>query len=114
MKSPRPFFETLRDIEFGGVLDELAESQQEIVDAVVDTGKKGTLTLTIDYKPNSRGQLMVTAQVNKKLPKMQRPSSLFFITPENNLTRKDPRQPDLDGLRQVVDPETTPRSVVND
>jgi hypothetical protein len=38
----------------------------------------------------------LTAALDVKLPKPERVSSLFFITPENNLTRRDPRQGDFE------------------
>ena len=39
--------------------------------------------------------------VKVKLPKEERGSSIMFSTPEGNLTREDPRQMQIEGLRTV-------------
>jgi hypothetical protein len=104
MSKARPFFETLRDIEAGALLDELSEHQHRLVDAIRLAGKGGELVIKLAYKPDGRGQMNIKAEVKVNEPKMSRGTSLFFLTPEGNLTRRDPRQQDLP-LRPVEDDE---------
>lgn len=103
----RPFVDTLRDVEFGSLLEELAEIQHEVVTAVSSTDKAGKIVIELDYKPEGNGQLSIKANVKKKVPQFPRGTSIFFITPERNLTRQDPRQQALE-LRSVDAPATQP------
>lgn len=102
MSKSRPFIDTLRDIEAGGLLDELSETQHSLIDAIRLTGKGGELTIKLAYKPDGNGQMTIKADVKAKEPALSRGTSLFFLTPEGNLTRRDPRQQDL-LLRTVND-----------
>ncbi|MEX3777807.1 hypothetical protein [Pseudomonas sp. MYb118] len=106
MSKARPFIDTLRDIEAGGLLDELSETQHSLIDAIRQTGKGGELTIKLIYKPEGSGQMTIKADVKAKEPILARGTSLFFMTPEGNLTRRDPRQQEFP-LRSVED-ETAP------
>ncbi|MGV8860158.1 MAG: hypothetical protein ACOH2O_01320 [Pseudomonas sp.] len=108
MSKARPFIDTLRDIEAGGLLDELSESQHRLIDAIRLAGKGGDIVIKLSYKPDGRGQMNVKADVKVKEPVLSRGTSLFFLTPEGNLTRRDPRQQDL-ALRPVAEDEAMER-----
>lgn len=95
MSKARPFIDTLRDIEAGGLLDELSEAQFQLIDAIRLSGKSGKLVIELNYKPDGRGQMTIKADVKVKEPELSRGTSLFFLTPEGNLSRRDPRQQDL-------------------
>lgn len=87
--------DVLRDHRAGRTHEDLTEGLQALVAAVAETQKGGSITLRLDVKPHGDGATMVTATVSAKLPKAQGGGSIFFITPENNLERQDPRQQDL-------------------
>jgi len=97
----RPFADLLREHRNGRTHDELSDALQEIVAAVTEEGKAGTLTLTIAIKPmgNSDG-LEVALDIKSKPPKPKAGVSIFFASPENNLVRQDPRQATME-LREV-------------
>lgn len=78
------------------VLDAAGQEFSEVVKAVVQTGKAGKLTMTIDIKPSTAGALAVKAAVTAKRPKGLPPESLLWPTPEGNLLADDPRQTKLD------------------
>jgi hypothetical protein len=99
--SIRPFADTLRDIETGVLLDELSEHQNKLIEAIRRTGKAGSLTIVLNYKPEGEGQMTIKAEVKSKAPLLARGATLFFMTPELNLTREDPRQKSLE-LRSVT------------
>ena len=110
----RPFVDTLRDIEFGTLLEELAVVQKDVIDAVMEPNKGGEITIKLAYKPEGQGQLTIAADIKHKAPKLPRGKSLFFVTPERNLSRQNPRQQELDGLRQVnTDNDKPLREVTN-
>lgn len=101
----RPFTDTLRELRGGVVMDELGEALNKVVGAVRDTGKMGSLTLTIKVKPASKGNLDTmfledTLKVNA--PENDKGATVFFATPEGNLQRNDPRQTALE-LKVIPD-----------
>lgn len=103
----RSFIDFLREQRGGQTEEELADKLNELVKMVSSTGKKGKLTLTITVEPlkADSGQMVVSDDVTVKLPHHSRGGSVFYATPENNLTRKDPRQAELN-LKAV--PEAAP------
>lgn len=99
----RPFADILRDIRGGQVSDQAAVSIQELVAAVREHGKKGTLTLQITVEPmkNNEAALAVSGEVTLKAPKAAPKAAIFFADNDGNLLRDDPRQIALPGLRRV-------------
>jgi len=91
----------LREHRTGITHDTLSDALQELVAAVAQEGKAGYLTLKIGIKPRGKDDgLDVSAEIACKPPKETPGSSVFFVTPENNLVREDPRQRNMD-LREV-------------
>jgi hypothetical protein len=99
--SVRPFTDTLTNLRFGRLHDELSDALNALVAACVETQKVGTLTVTLKLKPSKGGAIEILDEVKVKTPEFERGSSLMFPTPENNLVRSDPRQQELEGLRTV-------------
>jgi hypothetical protein len=101
--SARPFMDWLREHKNGALHDELSDGLQELVAAVMEEGKAGTLTLTIKVGPFGKGDgaLQVAAEAKVKPPKAPAGVSIFFATPENNLVRQDPRQQSME-LREIA------------
>jgi type I site-specific restriction endonuclease len=100
MTTARPFLDLLREHRNGVTHDELSQALQEVVAAVSTEGKAGKLQLTIAVKPHGDGAVMVMDEVKVTVPKKTKGGSLFFVTPENNLARQDPKQPNLP-LREI-------------
>lgn len=103
----KPFATTLQEIGSGVLAAHLAEQLQELTGAVVDTGKKGTLTLQITVAPLKAGNvknLVATAKTTLKTP-AEEPASVFFVDKDGNLTRDDPDQPMLP-LRGLDNPRS--------
>lgn len=96
----RPFLDLLREHRNGLTHEELTEELQKLVAAVVEERKAGTLTLKIKLEPKGDGTVMLVDEVVAKPPKRTKGGSLFFVTPENNLARQDPRQNNLP-LREI-------------
>jgi hypothetical protein len=93
----RPFTDTLRDLRAGAALEELAEHMQKLVLAVSEVGKAGKLTLTIDVKPVEKvgGAVSVHDTIKVTMPNDKGDGTVFFVTPEGNLSRNHPRQTEL-------------------
>jgi hypothetical protein len=106
----RDFCQILGDIRNGGAVDELTDNLRELVEAVRDTGRAGKLTLTIAVKPASSGDthvLTVEDQIKITKPLEKKGAAVFFANTNNDLTRNDPRQPELAGLRRPEEPATS-------
>lgn len=97
----KPFNLFLPEMRFGETVNELTEKMAELVAAVGNTNKGGSLTLTIKLKPAGCGAIEITDEIKARIPELPRGTSLFFATPKGNLQRNDPRQGELDGLRSV-------------
>lgn len=100
----RSFVDTLKDIREGNLLAELPQYMQDLVAAVRATGKGGRLTLVLNVKPLEKGSnaLLVSDDIKVSIPEQPRESTVLFATESNDLSRRDPRQPDLPGVRGVV------------
>ncbi|MET7412476.1 MULTISPECIES: hypothetical protein [Streptomyces] len=107
-RTVRPFAAFLQEQSGGQLHDELSTRLHELIEAVRETGKAGAIALKIDVKPiaGTDGRTVtVTDTVTSKVPKTERPKSIFFVDDTGNLSRTDPRQPVITGLREV---EPTP------
>lgn len=96
------FLQMVGEIRQGAAASELADALADLVRTVRDTGRAGELTLKVKLKPASKGDvttLMVEDAVTVKRPSPERGATIFFSTTENVLSRNDPRQPELAGLR---------------
>jgi hypothetical protein len=93
------FLEELGD---GSVMVDLDESLREVAAAAANTGKPGTVTITLTITPRRRDEaLEFTGKVAGKAPKHDPVPSLFFLT-ENGFSRDNPKQGELftENLRQ--------------
>lgn len=97
----RPFQDLLREHRNGMTHDELSDALNELVTAVTEEKRAGSLTFTVSIKPYGKdGALEVSADVKVKPPKKTPGSSIFYVSPENNLLREDPRQTKME-LREI-------------
>lgn len=81
---------------------ELSADLADLARAVLDTGKAGSITYTVTIKAmrGSDNQVLVSDSIKKKLPEHDRADSVMF-SDECGLTRHDPRQLAIEGLREV-------------
>ena len=88
--------------------EEATEALNDLVHATTETGKAGSITLTIKMKPigGKTGQMELDTDVKVKLPTPTKGRTILFTTPDNNLQRTDPRQQTLDGVRDVAQEST--------
>jgi hypothetical protein len=110
-RARKNFTETLREIRDGELVTELTAKVRELVEAVRATQKGGTLALKLTLKPMKKGMdvMILEDEVKLVLPEPDKDcSTVMFPTTDNELTRRDPRQPDLPGVRGVVSAMPTP------
>lgn len=108
----RPFADFLREQSRGTTHDEMSETLHRLIARVRDTGKKGSLQLTINVAPlkGDADVLVVSDEIKVRLPEHDRKASMFYPDENGNLSRTDPNQLTFEGLREVppanVDPAT--------
>lgn len=100
----KPFAAFVQEQRSGGLHGELSDGLSELVTAVSEHRKAGTLTLTLKVTPNNDGvTVTVTDKVAVKAPEADRGAAIFFVDEDGNLLRRDPRQIELP-LREVQRP----------
>lgn len=97
----RTFTDVITDIGAGDLERKLSDELQDIVNAVLETGKVGKLQLTISV--NSEGKMIrVLATSKTTIPKEPVESTSFFADAKGGLHRENPRQPKLPGMEPRV------------
>lgn len=102
-KHIKPFGLYLKTTNRGRTEADLSAKMHELIEQVLETGKKGTLTLTItvDADDADARRLVLTEKVVSKLPQPDPRKSIFFADDTGNLTRNDPSQLTFDGIAVV-------------
>lgn len=95
-EAPPDFASFLATLNRGRSNRDLSEKLQELVEAIGETGKAGTLTYKITVKPQkTEGMVVVTDEVRANVPRGERPESVAFIGPHFELLRSPHDQPSL-------------------
>lgn len=108
----KPFGDVLGEVENGQLLNELTEAVYNIIAAVMETRKPGSLTLKMKFTPTGKGTVNVDAAFDSKEPEHDRPTTTFFVGNDFSLQRNDPSQPRLP-LREVATPDNEPVRVAD-
>ena len=97
----RPFNAWLLEQRNGALHGELTEKLAEVVQAAVEHGKKGKLTLIIEIQPDKDLEaVFVRDEIKPLVPQPARGTALYHTDEAGNMTRNNPRQPELP-LREV-------------
>lgn len=99
----KPFGAFLHEHRGAGLHNEAGEKLAELVAAVCEYQKKGSITITIDVAPaeGDTHSVVVSDTLKAKVPQASTPASRFFSDDHGNLSRRDPRQPEIAGLRDA-------------
>ena len=109
-----PFSQVLSYLADGAAERNCAERLQEVVAAVLRTGKKGAVNLTITVSPPKRGtNLTIDADVTAKVPVLPPASTFMWGDDDGNLLRRDPAQPDLPGMTAIATAVDADNTVVD-
>ncbi|MGX0133058.1 hypothetical protein [Cupriavidus metallidurans] len=101
MAGPKPFNDTLVQMRYGELHDDLTDALNDLVATVDKTQKAGKLVLTLSLKPGKGGQIEIADDLKVTKPKEEKSNTIMFATPEGNLQREDPRQRSFEGIRSV-------------
>jgi hypothetical protein len=102
----RPFADFLQEHGRGRTHDELGEALYALIARVKDTGKAGSVSLTVRVEPMKKDDRMVIVsdKIALNYPEHDRPSAAWFIGKDGNLQRDDPNQMSFESLREVPPP----------
>lgn len=91
------FTDFLREIRKGRVVDEASEVLAELVKAVDQTNKAGSMTVKITVKPAKDGgwEKKIIPEVSASVPRKDLPDAVFFSNPDGALVRDDPEQREM-------------------
>lgn len=89
----------------GAFASEVSDELRQCIAAAAETGKKAELTLKVTITPSGAsksGSRRMEVQLTSapKLPKVEPPTELLFVDGADNLSRRDPNQPTLPGIRR--------------
>ena len=103
----RPFADVLSEVNKGVVADEAATKLAELVASVRETGKGGSITVTVKVDPFKGNEdiVKVSGRVALKAPQAEPPASIFYPDETGNLSRNDPNT--LPGLSHSDMPGVT-------
>jgi hypothetical protein len=101
--TPTPFAAVLHQHRGSGLHNELGEQLANITAAVIEFQKKGTLTLTLEITPadDDMNAVVIRDDWKAKVPRATPQPSRFFSDEHGTLSRRDPRQPEIEGLRDA-------------
>lgn len=87
----------LRDIRKGRPVEEATLALADVVRAVDETGKAGSVTITLTVKPAKHGgpEKTLIAEVRAKKPIAEIAPAIFFSDSEGDLHRHDPAQDEM-------------------
>lgn len=90
----RPFTDVIRDHRNGKLVNSLTERLAKVVAAVQETGKGGSITLSLAIKPSKGDEdaFEVVPTISAKLPEADLPKALFYADDSGSLVRESPVQ----------------------
>ena len=93
----RLFTQVLRDIRRGRPVEEATNALADVVRAVDETGKEGSVTITLKIKPSKHGgpEKTLVAEVKAKKPVADIAPAVFFSDDDGDLHRVDPAQEEM-------------------
>jgi hypothetical protein len=106
MANGKTFAEVIGELEGGQFAEELAQAWTDMVAAVMETNKPGSITLTVGITPTGRRTVKVAAVMKAKEPEHPRDATTFFVGNGNELFRDDPAQAQLPLGKVVRMPDT--------
>ena len=101
----------LLDMRSGQVAADCNAKFNEVLKAVIETGGKGKLTIDLMVEPSKMGMGGAVVEVETKHEcKMKKPElaigrSVFFVTKDGDLTRRDPAQEQMFEQEQMEVPK---------
>lgn len=99
------FSVALSQVRAGKCVSNASAKLSELLEAVEDTGRDGTLTLKLSVKHSADGEVLILDSTTIKKPQPAADPTFFYVNDKHRLTRDDPRgQKDIFRKEGEVDP----------
>jgi hypothetical protein len=87
----------LRDVRKGAAVEEATNALNDVVRAVDETGKKGSITIVLNVVPAPHGgpEKQIVVEVKSKKPIASIAPAVFFSDQDGDLHRSDPAQEEM-------------------
>ncbi|MFJ9128892.1 hypothetical protein ACIRJS_32800 [Streptomyces sp. NPDC102340] len=89
----------------GRAHDEISTEMHQLLAAVSEHGKKGSLSIKVTVEPPKGhvdgAPVVISIDSDLKAPKASAPPSLYFVDDDGNATRNDPRQTQAFDVRDL-------------
>lgn len=97
------FTKALNQINGGQTTQQLSEELASLIKSIATYGSKGSLTLKLDVVPSKevKGAVNIKPSISTVLPKPVVSSLLYISDDKKSLQLRDPRQPEIEGLKEV-------------
>lgn len=96
----KPFVQWLEAYKKGETDTELTHELRTLIEAVQETGKVGTLTLTLKVSRKGERQVNVVEDIKVQTPVHSRSEAIYFVDQHLNLVRDDPKQGVLSPIKR--------------
>lgn len=110
MAKQTQFSKTLSQLNRGELDDELTEVISNVIKAVRETRKQGTVTVSLRISmlnTRTENQIKITPAVTCKIPELDREESIVFSTADGDVLFDDPNQVQIE-LKTVDEPKGKP------
>lgn len=103
--------QVILDMRGGAVAADINAKFNEMAQAVLETGGKGQLVITLNLEPSKLGmggavlEVQATHDCKMKKPELKVGTAFFFVTKDGQLTRDDPAQSAMFALEQPAQKE---------
>jgi len=84
----KPFAQLLQEMNRGRLHAELSDACADVIGAVVEHGKKGSLTIKLDISPEGDEAVKIAASYSPKPPQPPAKPSLFFADAQGHVSRQ--------------------------
>lgn len=75
----------------GLALERMDDALSQVLHAVMQTGKAGSLTITLKVTPNGGQAVKMSMDYKAVTPKLANAEAFYFVTPDNTLSRDAPK-----------------------
>lgn len=109
------FVDVIRGLESGRTLERIDDQMQELLQRIQSTGKKGTLTIKLEVKPQANSDVhMVQPTITMNPPTFDPAATPVYMTDDAHLSLRNPRQPDIFERPKSVDGDEETKAVDDD
>jgi hypothetical protein len=109
---------TLSSLARGRLLEELSDAMLVVAEEVINTGKKGKVTLSLTITQSAPGEpsVVIAEEIKRTAPLRAPLGAMLFLGEGPEFHRRDPRQPEMDfrvleGAPEVRTPAETEKTV---